>query len=65
MDKKKKVMSMEEEDKIFFERAMKNPEIRKQIERDEKEKDNIYRQESKRMISEQQKRKKAVKPVVK
>ena len=30
--KKKNVMSMEEEDRIFFENAMKDPEIRKKIE---------------------------------
>ena len=63
--KKKNVMSMEDEDRAFFEAAMKDPEIRKQIEADQKRQDelmksgssksNVYRDEAKRLIEKKRK----------
>ena len=53
----KNTMSMEDEDKAFWEAAMKNPEIRKRIEEDQKKSDNLFRDQSKRLIEEQKKKK--------
>ena len=54
--KRKNVMSMEEEDKAFFEAAMKDPKIRKQIEEDEKKRDHLFREQSKRLIESKKKK---------
>ena len=48
-------MSMEDEDRAFFEAAMKNPKIRTQIEEDEKKKENMFREQSKRLIEKKKK----------
>ena len=55
--KRKNVMSMEEEDKAFFDNAMRNPEIRKKIEEDRKRSDDLFRDQSKRLIDAQKKKK--------
>ena len=56
MAKKKDVMSMEDEDRAFFEAAMKDPKIKKKIEEDLKRRDNMFREQSKRLIEKQNKK---------
>lgn len=56
--KKKNVMSMEDEDRAFFEAAAKDPKIKAQMEEDAKRADELFRTQSKRLIADQQKKKK-------